>query len=201
MIAAATLAFLFGHHKHHPPTRPTPRPRRPPPTLKVQRIARPFVPLCVTAEAKLLQTLDSRRYNAGDTFAFKLVGAVVGHGDVPDLVAGTPGYGVISFAMHARMAGGAGFFVLEPRFLALHGGHRLPAMADPRLDDQVVAGTSGNAPDVLGFVPIVGWVTGGYNALHRGKEVVVPAGTQLRLVLGDDLVLKRCADPPASDVH
>ncbi len=191
MIGAVALAFLFGHHHHpavhrrHPAARETPRPR--------------ILPLCVTAEAKLTEALSSSGNNAGDVFPFKLVGSVVGHGDVPDLRAGTPGYGVISFAMHARMAGGAGFFSLEPRYLALHDGRHLPAMADPRLDDQIVSGASRNAPDALGFVPILGWAAQGYNAIHRGKEVIVPAGTQLRLVLGDDLLLNRCADPPISN--
>ncbi len=159
------------------------------------------LPLCVTTEAKLTMTLDSRRNNAGDPFTFKTVGRVVGSGHIPDVRAGTPGYGVVTFAMHAHMGGGAGFFVLEPRFLTLHGGRHVPAMADPRLDDQVASGASHNAPDALGFVPVLGWAIGGYNALHRGKEVTIPAGTALRLVLGDDLALKRCSDPPISDVR
>jgi hypothetical protein len=71
-------------------------------------------------------------------------------------------------------------------------------MADPHLEDELAEGASRNAPDI-GIVPIVGIAVGAYNALHRGKEVLVPEGTPLRVVLGDDLPMRRCIDPPASD--
>ncbi|MBV9646432.1 MAG: hypothetical protein JO043_03115, partial [Candidatus Eremiobacteraeota bacterium] len=40
-----------------------------------------------------------------------------------------------------------------------------------------------------------GIMTGAYNTVHRGREVVVPLNTHLTLVVGDDLALGACSVP------
>ena len=156
------------------------------------------LPPCIVADAELSSNLDSRHVLSGDSFTFKIVAKVPRSGSLPDIPAGSKGYGVIALAQHAGANGQAGRIVLEPRFVRLAGDVHVPAMADPHLDDQFVTGASRNAPDV-GVIPVLGIAVGAYNVLHRGKEIVVPAGTPLRVVLGDDLALKRCIDPKASD--
>ena len=49
---------------------------------------------------------------------------------------------------------------LEPRFVALTDGQRVPVMANPSTDERVVRGKSKNAPD-MGFVPGIGLMFGG----------------------------------------
>ena len=157
-----------------------------------------LLPRCVVADAELVSKLDSRHVLPGDAFTFKIVARVPATDTLPEIPAGSKGYGVIAFAQHAGPNGQAGRIVFEPRFVRLAGDVHVPAMADPNLADQFVAGASRDAPDI-GIIPVVGIAVGAYNVLHRGKEVEVPAGTPLRVVLGDDLALKRCTDPPASD--
>ena len=156
------------------------------------------LPPCIVADAELVSKLDSRHVLSGDSFTFKILAKVPASSSVPEIPAGSKGYGVIALAEHAGANGQAGRIVLEPRFVRLAEGKHVPAMADPHLEDQFVTGASRNAPDI-GVVPLLGVAVGAYNALHRGKEIVVPPGTPLRVVLGDDLALKRCVDPPASD--
>ena len=156
------------------------------------------LPRCIVADVVLLSNLDSRHVLAGDSFQFKTVAKVPATPTLPVIPAGTKGYGIVAFAQHAGPNGQAGRIVLEPRFLRLADGTHVAAAADPHLEDQFAEGASRNAPDI-GIVPLVGVAVGAYNALHRGKEIVIAAGTPLRLVLGDDLALKRCSDPPASD--
>lgn len=156
------------------------------------------LPRCVVADAELATDLDSRHVLSGDAFTFRIVGAVPASRGLPAIPEGAKGYGVIALAQHAGPNGQAGHIILEPRFIRLAHDVHVPALADPNLSDQFVTGASRNAPDI-GIVPILGIAAGAYNALHRGKEIVVPAGTPLRVVLGDDLALERCSDPPASD--
>ena len=160
----------------------------------------PPKPRCIAADTVITSKLDSRRTVAGDHFLFKVVGVVPASRDLPEIVNGTRGYGVVTFAQHAGSNGQPGRLVLEARFLELADGQRVSAIRDPRLDDGIAQGATRNAPGALGFVPVVGWaVVGGYNALHRGREIDIPPGTPMRVILGDDLALGRCADPPASD--
>ena len=157
-------------------------------------------PRCIAADTVLVSKLDSRKTVAGDRFVFKVVGSIPASQDLPAIPEGTLGYGVISLAQHAAAAGQPGRLVLEPRFLELATGWHVPATRDPQLDDGFVEGETRNAPDALALVPVVGAVAiGGYNAIHRGREIEIPAGTPIRVILGDDLALGRCVDPPASD--
>ena len=158
----------------------------------------PILPRCVTVDVVLVGKLDSRRVRSGDSFTFKTVGAVPASGSMPAIPEGTKGFGVVFFARHAGSGGQSGQLVIEPRFVRLADGQHVPALADPALDDGMVAGATRNAPD-LGIVPLLGVVVGGYNALHRGREIALEPGTPLRVVLGDDLAEHRCVDPPASD--
>jgi hypothetical protein len=156
------------------------------------------LPPCIVADAELVSKLDSRYVRSGDSFVFKIIAKVPASNTVPEIPAGSKGFGVVSFAQHAGPNGQAGRIVFEPRFVRLAGDVHVPALADPHLEDEFATGASRNAPDI-GVVPVLGIAVGAYNVLHRGKEIVVPAGTPLRVVLGDDLALKRCVDPPASD--
>ncbi len=156
------------------------------------------LPRCVVADVALVSNLDSRHVVSGDSFTFKTLARVAAAESLPTIPAGTLGFGVIAYARHAGANGQAGRIVLEPRFLRLADGVHVPATADPHLDDQFVEGSTRNAPSI-DFVPVIGIAVGAYNALHRGKEIAIRPGTPLRVVLGDDLALKRCSDPPASD--
>ena len=156
------------------------------------------LPRCIVADAVIETNLDSRHVLSGDSFTFKTVARVSGTGTLPTIPAGTKGFGIVAFSRHAGANGVAGRIILEPRFLRLDDGIHVPASADPNLDDQFAEGASRNAPD-LGIVPVLGIAVGAYNALHRGREINIAPGTPLRIVLGDDLALRRCSDPPASD--
>ena len=158
-------------------------------------------PRCIAADTVLVSKLDSRKTLAGDRFVFKVVGSIPASQNLPAIPEGTLGYGVISLAQHAAAAGQPGRLVLEPRFVELAAGWHVPAIRDPKLDDGFVEGERRNAPDALSLVPVVGAVAvGGYNAIHRGRDIEIPAGTPMRVILGDDLALGRCEDPPPSDL-
>jgi len=154
---------------------------------------------CVVADAKLVTRLDTRHVVPGGRFVFKIVAHVAPSGDVPEIPAGAFGFGVIAVAEHARSNGQPGRVAFEPRFIGLRGDVRVPAIADPRMGENFLEGDSRNVPGGFAFIPLVGIAVGGYNALHRGREVVIEPGTPFRVVLGDDLALGRCADPSPSD--
>ena len=154
------------------------------------------LPRCLEADVRMIARLDSARSIAGDSFAFKITKQIAAHGDVPEIPLGTRGYGIVSFADHAHGAGTPGRLVIEPRFLELSGGAHVPVMADPQLTESFVTGATKNVNGAFGFVPGFGLAIGGYNALHRGKEIVIEKGTTFRVVLGDDLAAGTCFVPP-----
>jgi len=154
------------------------------------------LPRCIEADVKMVVRLDSALNIAGDSFSFKITRQVPAHGDVPEVPLGTRGYGIISYADHAHGAGTPGRLVIEPRFLELSGGTHVPVMADPQMTESFVTGATKNVNGALGFVPGFGLAVGGYNALHRGKEIVIDKGTTFRVVLGDDLAAGTCFVPP-----
>jgi len=156
----------------------------------------PPLPRCDVADAELLTRLDSAVNTAGDAFTFTLAERVEARGTRPAIAAGTKGYGVVAFADHAHGAGTPGKLVVEPRFVILPDGSHYPVMADPQLGENFAQGSTRNVPGALELVPGIGLAVTGYNALHRGKEVVLEHGLPFRVVLGDDLAAAACFVPP-----
>ncbi len=154
------------------------------------------LPRCLEADVKMIGRLDSALSVAGDSFSFKMTQHVPARGNVPDVPLGTRGYGVVSYADHAHGAGTPGRLVIEPRFLEVPDGTHVPVMADPQMSEAFVTGATKNVNGAFGFVPGFGLAVGGYNALHRGKEIVIDKGTTFRVVLGDDLAAGACFVPP-----
>lgn len=156
------------------------------------------VPRCTVAEATLITRIASATATAGDSFTFKLAEHVRAERNLPDIPAGTRGYGVVAYADHAHGAGQAGRLIVEPRYLALADGTHVQVMADPQLAESVVEGSSRDLNGALSFVPGIGIAVTGYNALHRGKEVTLAPGTQFRIVIGDELATAECFVPSPS---
>jgi hypothetical protein len=187
LIALLLLASIFSKH----PAKPTPSP---PPTT--QRETAPVaLSRCVEADGRLDVEVGTVKNVAGDAFWFTTIGDIAATKRYPAIPKGSRGYGVIAFASHAGSGGKSGTLILEPRFIAIADGRRIPVMANPSGDERVLRGKSKNAPDV-GFVPGIGLMFGGYNAFHRGKEVVLPKGTPLLLIVGDELALGTCYITP-----
>ncbi len=156
----------------------------------------PALPRCAVADAELVTRLDSAVNTAGDAFTFRIVEPVDARGALPAIAAGTKGFGVVAFADHAHGSGAPGKLVVEPRYLAMPDGSHFPVMADPQLAENFAEGSTRNVPGALELVPGIGLAVTGYNALHRGKEVVLEKGMPFRVVLGDDLASAACFIPP-----
>jgi hypothetical protein len=156
----------------------------------------PALPRCDVTDAELVTRLDSAVNTAGDAFTFRIVEPVAARGPLPAIAAGTKGFGVVAFADHAHGAGTPGKLVVEPRYLAMPDGSHFPVMADPQLAENFAEGSTRNVPGALELVPGIGLAVTGYNALHRGKEVVLEKGMPFRVVLGDDLASAACFIPP-----
>ncbi|GAC1531305.1 MAG: hypothetical protein NVS2B8_19680 [Vulcanimicrobiaceae bacterium] len=168
------------------------------PGRHASRLGAQTVPRCLEADVKMVSKVDSAFAIGGDAFIFRLAGRVNARGNVPDIPAGTRGYGIVSYADHAHGAGTPGRLVIEPRFLTLPDGKHVPVLADPQLTESFVQGQSRNVNGALGFVPGFGLAVTGYNALHRGRETVIAEGTIFRVIVGDDLPLGQCFVPPPS---
>jgi hypothetical protein len=161
------------------------------PSPKASALAQ--LPPCVEAEATLVTRLDTATASPGDAFAFAIAHYVPAVGALPAIPKGAKGFGIIAYVQHARGGGVPGIMVVEPRYVKLADGARVPVMSDPALERSVVAlGSSGNAPGLLGYVPFVGIGVSGFNALHHGKELVLPPGTIFKVVVGEGLASSAC---------
>ncbi len=156
------------------------------------------LPRCPEADAAIVSRLDSAHSIAGEPFTFKLVAHVAAKGSLPDLPIGTRGFGIVAYTEHARGSGSPGRLVVEPRFLRLLDGTHVPVLGDPQLSQGFVQGETRNVNGALAFVPGFGFAVEGYNALHRGREIVIEKGTRFRVILGDELALGECFVPPPS---
>jgi hypothetical protein len=149
-------------------------------------------PPCVRVLVAMDDSVDSAHAKPGDVFKFRLVDDEVAP-DGTRLPNGTLGYGVVANSAHAGKGGQPGYLAIETRFFVTADGKHVPAIID-RANDSVASavGASGNAPGVLGLIPIVGYAVGGYDALHHGRDATIARGTRVGVLLGDDAALGTC---------
>ncbi|MGP6157573.1 MAG: hypothetical protein ACLPYS_08745 [Vulcanimicrobiaceae bacterium] len=160
----------------------------------------PQLPQCLQADAELQTKLDTSVNSAGDSFAFAILDRIPPVGTLPEIPSGSKGYGVVLYVQHAHGAGVPGTIILDPRFIHLEDGTRIPVMADPAVEKSLLGqGSTGNAPGVLEYVPFIGIAFSGYNVLHHGKEFVAPKGSRFKVIVGDDLATASCYVVPAED--
>jgi hypothetical protein len=155
--------------------------------------APPAMPPCRVVDASLATPLDSKSARGGQVFHFTATPA--------DGQPSADGLGVVSFVRGAGRGGKPGQIGVELRYLQQPDGTHLPAMIAPEPHEpSVYHGETRNAPyflGALGFAKGAGFhvasgVVGVYNFLHSGSQAVVPAGTHLRVVLGDDYLSGSC---------
>jgi hypothetical protein len=156
-------------------------------------------PPCRHALVAMEETIDSSQAKSGDVFHFQLVDAATAS-DGTALPPGTRGYGVVANSAHAERGGRGGYLALEARFFMLGDGRHVPAIIDRFTDVAAsAAGSSANAPGLLGLIPIVGYAVGGYDSLHHGKDATIPRGTRVGIFIGDDAALGTCRQPGAGE--
>jgi hypothetical protein len=152
------------------------------------------LPPCAEADALLTDQLDTAQTEAGESFAFKLARDVPAADDVPALPQGTAGVGVVIYVQHARASGIPGVIVVEPRFVTLADGRRIAVESDPATEKTaIMAAKSGNAPSALEYLPLIGIAVSSYNLFHHGQELVLPAGTPFKILVGDSLAIGECS--------
>jgi len=164
-------------------------------SLAVSHDAAPQKPPCVLTTIALESDIDSGQAHADDTFRFVTVEAAQ-LSDGTAVPPNTPGYGVVAIAHHAERGGLGGYLVLETRFVALADGRHIPAsIAWANAERAMATGASLNVPGIVGAIPFSGYLLAPYGYLHHGKDVVIPRGRQIPVLLGDDIATGACSPP------
>jgi hypothetical protein len=149
-------------------------------------------PPCVRVTVALEDDIDSARALADDSFRFVTVNDVRLADGTP-VPAGSIGYGLVAISQHAQRQGRGGYLVIEARFVGLSSGVHIPAAIDWAEATRASAtGASMNIPGIVGAIPFMGYFLGPYAFIHHGKDVIIPRGAQLPLVLGDELAAGTC---------
>jgi hypothetical protein len=149
-------------------------------------------PPCVRVTIALEDDIDSARALADDSFRFVTVNDVQLADGTP-VPAGSIGYGLVAISQHAQRGGRGGYLVIEARYVGLRSGVRIPAAIDWAEATRATAtGASMNIPGIVGAIPFMGYLLGPYAFIHHGKDVIIPRGAQLPVVLGDDLAAGTC---------
>lgn len=153
-------------------------------------------PACLRDTIYLENDIDTAHAIAGDPFVFRTFEAAKGPNGV-DVPANTVGYGIVAISHHADRGGRGGYVVLETRFIVLRNGDHLSVTIDWAEAQRATAtGSSQNAPGFLGMIPFVGYVLGPYGFLHHGKDVTIPRGARLPVIVGDDQPTGGCRVVP-----
>jgi len=152
-------------------------------------------PACVRGTIAMTSDVDSASSRPGDSFGFRMVGAVTA-ADGTVIPAGAAGFGVVAISTHAARGGRGGYVVIETRFVAPAGGKHVPVTIDWGSAARATAtGASRNIPGIVGAVPLVGYVLGPYGFLHHGKDVTIPRDAQIPVFVGDDIAAGTCRVP------
>ncbi|MDQ6929456.1 MAG: hypothetical protein M3126_02150 [Candidatus Eremiobacteraeota bacterium] len=148
---------------------------------------------CMVVVVQTQQDVDSATAKPGQFFRFATINAVTAGANVV-IPAKTPGWGVISVASAAGAHGVPGNLLLDPRFLLLSGERKLSVVLDHNASDLGKTGTSGNAPGILGALPVpaMGAAIGAFNYLHHGNNITVRKGTIFAIFPSDSPTTARC---------
>ncbi len=154
---------------------------------------------CVRATITLVDAVNSANALAGDSFRFRIADATTTP-DGTQIPAGALGYGIVSYADHARRGGRGGILVLEPRMVTLADGKHVSVIGDHSRDGAATtSGSTNNAPSFLGAIPFVGYALGPYGFLHHGSDVTLPVGARMPVIVGDDLAMGTCRVPKPTE--
>jgi hypothetical protein len=152
--------------------------------------------ICGTAVISPAEIVDSKTAVPGQTFKFTLKSVADPQQQYANLTPGASGLGTISVVRHARAGGDPGLLVLETRYLVAPDATHVPVSLI-RSVNGLFMGKTRNSPALLGLIPYVGYVTGTYDALHKGTDVAIGPGDTLLVALGDDAIAGTCTLPPA----
>jgi hypothetical protein len=144
---------------------------------------------CRVVNASLTTALNSRVTRPGTVFQFNVSGA--------DQRSSGVGYGVVNFVRGAKRGGVPGEIGLEARFIARSDGTHVPAtLVSAWSRGGLVSGKNRNVPFPFQYAglatPVAGASFGVYGFLHSGSQAVLPSGTVMRVVLGDDYLTGAC---------
>ncbi len=173
----------------------------------------PLMP-CPTVLARLSDPVSSATANVGD--AIKFTTLPMDDGASGALPAGLTGYGLVTYAQHARRARG-GEIGLEARYVVKGDGTKVPVSSVSA--NAVVKGSNRDAPAIFGaagafkgtLAAAIGGTIGFYDFIHYGAEASVASASVLHLVVGDGIEEGTCSSSslitgnpnykPRRDVH
>jgi len=150
--------------------------------------------ICGTAIVSPLEVVNSKTADPGQTFKFSVKSIADPQNLFTKVAPGESGLGLISVVRHARAGGDPGLLVLETRYIVASDGSHVP-VALVRTVNGLFMGRTRNSPALLGLIPYVGYVTGTYDALHKGTDVAMGPGDTLLVALGDDAIAGTCSLP------
>jgi hypothetical protein len=156
----------------------------------------PVAAVCGTAIITPSEILNSKTAQPGQPFKFSLTSLKDPQHQFTTLAPGASGVGLISVVRHAAAGGDPGLLVLETRYLVATDGAHVP-ISLIRTVNGLFMGRTRNSPALLGLIPYVGYVTGTYDALHKGTDVAIGPGDTLLVALGDQQIEGACTLPPS----
>jgi len=154
----------------------------------------PVLPLCATAKITPIDSISSKNANPGQTFRFAVASVDDPQKLHANVAATTQGLGLVAVVRRARTGGDPGLLVLEARYVVATDGTHVP-VSMMRSVNGLYMGKTGNSPPLLGLIPYVGYVTGTYDALHKGGEVSAGPADSLIVLVGDDAISGGCTPP------
>ena len=147
------------------------------------------VPANTVIALEILDLLNSSLHKRGDKFRLRVISPVVIDGK-PVVATGTLGVGEIVHAAPARGGGAPGELLIAARSLDVDG-HVVPLRG-------LKLGVTGG--DNSGMVFGVSIAAGPFAMFIRGREIEIPAGTQVHAKVAQDLVLApaQISSPPTA---
>jgi len=149
------------------------------------------VPVCTIVAVRTLDAVSSSKAKTGDFFRFASIGALQIRGKTL-IPSNTVGYGIVTFAS-AAAKGRGGALLMEPLYFKLNGAKWgvVRARGAHGLNEQ---GSSNALPTYLGAIPLpgVGALVTAVNALKKGKDVTIDAGTFFAVYASNDPATARC---------